>query len=52
MFPNVNIYCDPSLELSSQDGSSEGSWCMFLLEIRNVISELQCSRLEGVTGII
>ena len=29
LFLNENIQCDPSLEPSHQDGSNEGSQCMF-----------------------
>ena len=29
LFFNKNIHCDPSLEPSQQDGSNEGSQCMF-----------------------
>ena len=30
LFLNENIRCDPLLELPRQDGSNEGSQCMFL----------------------
>ena len=36
LFLNKNIYCDPSLELSRQDGSNEGSQYMFKCKYRKV----------------
>ena len=40
MFLDKNLLCDPSLEPSYQDGSKEGSHCMFSLRISKIILEL------------
>ena len=40
IFVNQNIFCDPPLEPSRQDGSNEGSQHMFSLRKRKLISEL------------
>ena len=48
MFPNENINCDPSLELSYQDSSNERSQHYVLLEkYKNHLSSFQNGTLSG-----
>ena len=47
MFLFINIFCDPSLELSHRGGSNEGSQHMFLLGNKKNVFELSSIRRGG-----